>query len=231
MSAGLPHASGPGDSGGRSFAHPSVLAAIAAGESWADPQMDPTGIDWAKRQQEAWIPFQVVNGRPVNPCERTGARFGRNELGHWGEQKCTDAVVTITGRNSRRWLVMVERSDGYGWALPGGCLNPGEDPIGAAVRELAEETGLIVDPSICRPLAPRYVPDPRASDESWMVTTPVRIDLGTSQLLPRLAGGDDARQACWILAATFEDLCSYLAVIHNGTLFPAHRDLLAELLG
>lgn len=128
MSAGLPHASGPGDSGGRSFAHPSVLAAISAGESWADPQMDPTGIDWDKRQQEAWIPFQVVNGRPVNPCERTGARFGRNELGHWGEQKCTDAVVTITGRNSRRWLVMVERSDGYGWGTTWRLPQPWRGP-------------------------------------------------------------------------------------------------------
>jgi ADP-ribose pyrophosphatase len=31
--------------------------------------MDPTTIDWQARQSEAWIPFDVVDGRPVNPGE------------------------------------------------------------------------------------------------------------------------------------------------------------------
>ena len=35
---------------------------------------------------------------------------------------------------------------GHWWFTPGGGLDPGESPAQAAARELAEETGLLVDP-------------------------------------------------------------------------------------
>ncbi|MFC7650347.1 NUDIX domain-containing protein [Streptosporangium lutulentum] len=101
-------------------------------------------------------------------------------MGHWGEQVCADAVVTATDEAARRWLVMVERSDGHGWALPGGYVDSGEDPAQAAVRELKEETGLILTGLPWQVLPARYVPDPRASDEAWMVTVPSRLHLGTT---------------------------------------------------
>ncbi|WP_043163499.1 NUDIX domain-containing protein [Salinispora tropica] len=37
------------------------------------------------------------------------------------------------------------RVDPHCWSLPGGHLDPGEDPLAAAHRELYEETGLKVD--------------------------------------------------------------------------------------
>ena len=88
-----------------------------------------------------------------------------------------DALVTVTCAHYR-YLLMVERGDGRGWAVPGGAAEPGETGIQAAVRELAEETGLAVPQEACRADAPVYVPDPRASDEAWAVTVPVRVDLG-----------------------------------------------------
>lgn len=36
---------------------------------------------------------------------------------------------------------------GHWWLTPGGGLDPGESPAQAAARELAEETGLLVDPA------------------------------------------------------------------------------------
>lgn len=39
-------------------------------------------------------------------------------------------------------LLFMHRADGAGWAFPGGRLEPGEWPAGAARRELQEETGL-----------------------------------------------------------------------------------------
>lgn len=36
---------------------------------------------------------------------------------------------------------------GHWWFTPGGGLDPGETPAQAAARELAEETGLVVDPA------------------------------------------------------------------------------------
>lgn len=217
----------------RTYTHPSVLNGIAAGASWADPEMDPTRIDWTARRAVAAIPFPLVNGRPVNPHAPTGIRYGRNELGHWGEALAADAIVTASDPDGWRWLLLIERGDGHGWALPGGHVDPGEEPTHAAFRELAEETGLIADPTdpSVDTLPARYVPDPRASDEAWMVTVPVRIDLGHGwNSLPDVNGRDDARRAVWVPAVDYGCVVRHLADAYGGEVFAAHRDLLADFL-
>lgn len=219
---------------GRTFTHPDVLAAVAAGASWADPETDPARIDWTARQSAAAIPFGLVDGRPVNPCESTGIRYGRNELGHWGEALAADAMVTATDGTGGRWIVLVERGDGHGWALPGGFVDPGEKAASAAVRELREETGLRVPDAEWQISEPRYVPDPRASDEAWMVTVLARTDLGEFDSpweFPQPVGADDAARAEWIPAHTYESLISNLADMYSGEIFPAHRAMLADALG
>jgi hypothetical protein len=106
------------------YTHPDVLT-VGAHEGWAEPETDPSRIDWPARQAAAAIPFQVIGGRPVNPCEVTSVRYGRNELGLWGENLMADALVTISCGHYR-YLLMVERGDGYGWAVPGGAAEAGE---------------------------------------------------------------------------------------------------------
>jgi len=215
----------------RTYTHPAVLT-TGVEEGWADPITDPSLIDWAPRQATAAIPFEVINGRPVNPCESTGIRYGRNELGHWGEQLAADAVVTYTDRDGRRWLVMVERSDGHGWALPGGCVEPGETPLEAAIRELAEETGLILNRKFWQVLPARYVPDPRASDEAWMVTVPATCYLGqlADAAVPQPEGADDAKRATWICADSYGHLVAHLNASYAGHVFRAHEAMLRDLL-
>jgi 8-oxo-dGTP pyrophosphatase MutT (NUDIX family) len=279
----------------REYTHPDVFD-VGVAEGWAEAETDPARIDWAARQASAAIPFQVVNGRPVNPCEKTGITRGRNEMGFWGEQKMADALVTCT-YHGRRYLLMIERADGYGWAVPGGHVEPGETGLAAAVRELAEETGLtpeipaadhlalvadalsaskltgeidgqrawlarhdspyaaprvpdalvmsafiahccimlrkLAEAAITaiREMPPRYVPDPRSSDEAWAVTIPVHIDLGDRDAAPAVNGGDDARRAEWIPADSYDQLRQDLARHFGGRVFAAHQGMLRGLLG
>ena len=219
--------------GPRTYTHPDVYT-VGVREGWADPETDPARIDWDARLVRAAIPYEIVDGRPVNPCEQTAIRYGRNELGHWGEQLAADALVTATGPDGERWIVMVERGDGHGWAVPGGYVEDGEDPTAAAIRELAEETGLRLPGALWQTLPARYVPDPRASDEAWMVTVPARTHLPVSQYedspFPIVLGADDAIRATWIRADSYPVLVEYLTAVYEGQVFAAHRPMLAEYL-
>lgn len=211
------------------YTHPDVLT-IGIRDGWADPETDPTRIDWATRQANAAIPFDLVDGRPVNPCETTPVRYGRNELGHWGEALAADALLSATDPEGHRWIVMVERADGHGWALPGGFVDLGETALQAAVRELAEETGLVVPHAAWQATSPRYVPDPRASDEAWMVTVLCTTHLEVREELPQVVGGDDAARAAWVRADTYDVLTSHLADTYGGQIFPAHTRMLQDYL-
>jgi 8-oxo-dGTP pyrophosphatase MutT (NUDIX family) len=215
----------------RTYTHPDVLT-IGVRDGWADPETDPTRIDWPARQAAAAIPFQVVDERPVNPCGPTGIRYGRNELGHWGEALAADALISATDRTGRRWVLMVERSDDHGWAIPGGHVDPGETPVEAAARELEEETGLIIPGALWQALPPQYVPDPRASDEAWMVTVLCTTDLGRLdwRSFPVPVGADDARRAEWVHADTYDTLTAHLRAAYGGRVFAAHVDMLRASL-
>jgi ADP-ribose pyrophosphatase YjhB (NUDIX family) len=213
------------------FTDISVLTTGVA-DGWADPEEDPALIDWPPRQGRAVIWFDVDGGRPVSPAgHATTVRRGRNRLGRWGENPAADAIVTATCAGVRH-LLMVDRDDDNGWAVPGGMAEPGENGVVTALRELAEETGLVIeDPALCRRLPARIVPDPRASDEAWAVTWPVLVDLGDVDELPAVAGADDARRAAWIPARDYECLSRALLLDHDGgQVFPAHVAMLADVL-
>ena len=223
----------------REYTAASVFDGIRDGADWAEPIMDPTVIDWPARQAAAAIAFTVVDGRPVIPGPSTGITRGRNELGHWGEMQCADAVViaadhpmTRRARRPRRWVLLIERGDGHGCGLPGGKLDPGETALAGAQRELREETGLVLPGARWTTLPARLVPDPRASDEAWMVTTPAVTELhvGGPDDLPPVLGADDARRAIWCPADTYGVVVAHLAHEYDGQVFAAHQDLLAEIL-
>ncbi len=79
-------------------------------------------------------------------------------------------------------------------------------------------------------MPPRYVPDPRASDEAWAVTVPVHVDLGRLATLPGVTGGDDARRAEWVPADSYSDLLASLRRDYDGRVFAAHAGMLASHL-
>ena len=62
-----------------------------------------------------------------------------------GSGTVTSAFAFVVDPADRTLLTFVDRT-GRGWEIPGGHLDPGESPVEAAVRELAEETGLRLEP-------------------------------------------------------------------------------------
>jgi len=67
----------------------------------------------------------------------------RAHIGHDLLWLSTAAGVVLDSDNG---VLLQRRSDTGGWALPGGIIDPAEEPADAAVREIFEETGVTVVP-------------------------------------------------------------------------------------
>lgn len=68
-------------------------------------------------------------------------------------------VAAIAILNDHHMLMGRRRESGK-FTNPGGHLNPGEDPLKGAVREVKEETGLTLDPHLFKHLETRIVKKP-----------------------------------------------------------------------
>ncbi|MCE0767754.1 NUDIX domain-containing protein [Pseudonocardia kujensis] len=104
---------------------------------------------------------------------------------------CVGAILhDATGR-----LLLIKRGTEPArgrWSLPGGHVEPGEDDAAALVREMAEETGLAVEPG---------------PHVGTVLVGPYRIaDYRCTLVGGTLAAGDDAADARWVDAAEFAAL-------------------------
>lgn len=81
--------------------------------------------------------FALADTRSPDDIERTVFR----ELTHIAPVPVVDAaIVDDEGR-----LLLIRRADTGLWAMPGGGIDMGETPAQGAVREVLEETGLVVE--------------------------------------------------------------------------------------
>ena len=104
---------------------------------------------------------------------------------------CVGAVI----RDAAGRLLLIRRGhepEAGSWSLPGGRVEPGESDAQALVREMREETGLIVQPGPLVGAVERPGPGGSVLDIRDYVAT---VTGGT------LAAGDDAADARWVAAA------------------------------
>jgi bifunctional NMN adenylyltransferase/nudix hydrolase len=88
------------------------------------------------------------------------------------------------------------------WALPGGFIDPPETTLRAALRELEEETGLVIDPSQARHnfLNKEVFDAPFRSSRGQVISHAFFVDITDSYgSLPEVKAKDDAQEVAWIM--------------------------------
>ena len=70
---------------------------------------------------------------------------GENYFGHWEHSRTACRGIVI---RDGMLLLSYETETGQ-WMIPGGGLEDGEDETACCVREVAEETGVLIRPSPC----------------------------------------------------------------------------------
>jgi 8-oxo-dGTP pyrophosphatase MutT (NUDIX family) len=102
------------------------------------------------------------------------ARFDRRTIAVDGRRPAAVAVVLLPDDDGRACFLITRRAatlktHSRQWALPGGRIEPGERAEAAALRELAEEVGLVADESAVLGLLDDY------GTRSGFIMTPVVV--------------------------------------------------------
>ncbi len=110
--------------------------------------------------------------------------------------RCVGAIVHDA--DGRLLVIRRGRPPGAGmWSLPGGRVEPGESDEAAVVRELAEETGLVVVPGRLVGAVDR----PGLNGATYDIRDYAAVVTGGT-----LRAGDDAAEARWVDAAELRRL-------------------------
>lgn len=122
----------------------------------------------------------------------------------WGEGPflTADALVQVGDH-----ILLVERGDNGGLAMPGGFLNKNETFLQGAIRELKEETRLKVPvPVLKGSIKKRQVfDDPHRSTRARIITEAFHFHLINDTTLPEVRGSDDAKRAFWMPISELSD--------------------------
>jgi ADP-ribose pyrophosphatase len=183
------------------------------GGSWASDPILPTA---SESQQFIAQGYKVDRlGRPLHPhleamIRHDGVYTGRGAYWHWGSNLAVDPVVIAADS-----LLLIQRRDTGIWALPGGFRDHREPAALAGARELAEETGVKVNPAQARWLGHLVCCDLRTTAHAWAETDGFAWIL--SHQLDTVAG-DDAQDSAWFSLDQLPDnlMSSHLELINRA---------------
>lgn len=153
----------------------------------------------------------------------------------WCRWKRTEEGVVLE-KNGKKVLefVCIERTDGGGWAIPGGMVDPGESVSLTLKREFGEEAlnseGVsaeekeAIEAQVHKLFAGGaevyrgYVDDPRNTDNAWMETVAVNFhdESGETFCKFKLHAGDDAGKVKWMeISADLKLYASHATFVKN----------------
>jgi ADP-ribose pyrophosphatase YjhB (NUDIX family) len=126
----------------------------------------------------------------------------RATIGHDLLQLPSAAALTFDARGR---LLLIRNADDGRWAVPGGCIEPGESPEEAVEREVREETGLVVRPKRLLGVfgGPRFLVRYPNGDETSYVTVAFECSVVGGALQP---DGEEALEARFVAADEIDSI-------------------------
>lgn len=118
----------------------------------------PTGAnDLARRLARSGLRFRKRKGelplaRVPQGLAAVGGPHVLDVIASPHEPPSTAGAAVVVIRDGHGRVVLVRSVGRPGWAPPGGKRDPGEGLRASAVREVAEETGLVLDPALLVPI-------------------------------------------------------------------------------
>lgn len=172
----------------------------------------------ARRLRDSGLRFRKRRGeRPLARVENglaaaTSAPHVLDVLASGVEQTHAGAAVVLVRANT--WMALVRNATRPGWAPPGGKRERSETVREGAVREVVEETGLVLDPADLVPVGYERITvapgaDPRPFDTGVNHLQVFGAVLDTGGLPPLRPDFDDVLEAGWFTREDAERMAAH----------------------